>query len=255
VDRDFINSFATAAAICGKVFPVSFVLTAIGIDRADELGWEYAQDLLDTVLVEHRPHSLFQDLGFNSSAFPGELTYAWINPLRAEVLLKCTGSEVRRGLAVSTLKAHQGLKTRTRSSIALLARLASIVEGTAEQAFARELRWFVASEETAQLAEAIEIEARDGRVDLQLLVEFVYGQMIAWLPEQCVMVLDAGESLVGAVHPETAARFFNTRAIAQRAAGAFTSIKESLGQAGSCAILRPRTNTSTRLCRSSGPTA
>jgi len=188
--RGPIGSFLKLAALAGDQIPVNLLLAHLGISGEDR---ETLLDLLDESFGPDSSQPLFLDFEYRHPGLPGQLVYAFSDPIaRLEILRQMTSPE-RSLLGGSLLAFLEGaLPVATRDAARLFLEIATQAGSEQEQQkYARELAWWIGGDEAEELSGLLRKALRQRRMPPNVVWMVVDGTEYRWPPGRRLAVLDA----------------------------------------------------------------
>jgi hypothetical protein len=188
--REPVSRFLKLAALAGDQIPVDLLLAHLGISGDDR---ETLLDLLDDSFGPDSGQPLFLDFEYRHPGLPGQLVYAFSDPLaRLEILRHMTPQE--RSILGTGLLAflESALPPVTRDAARLFLEIATQAGSEQEQQkWARELAWWIGGDESGELPGLLRKAVRQRRMTPNLVWMVVDGTEYRWPPGRRLAVLDA----------------------------------------------------------------
>jgi tetratricopeptide (TPR) repeat protein len=234
--RERAWGFLKASALCGRYIPVARLRRYLGIagPQQDELI-----DLLDDILVDGAAASqILQDFEYSHPGFPGELVYAFSNPVSAPVILARTPNEERARLAarlIDDLLAQPGLHSR--SFVRLLLAVATHLDNDAQgvlDIYAHELNWWFEAEDAEEFSNALAARMQTGETPARDVWRAFQAIGFRWPAQRRLAVLNAFSG-AGDLPPGVLTRVLFERAKSQYELGHYD---EALGTSRACLGIR-----------------
>ena len=190
--RTRIQTFLSAASLCGDNIPVRSLLTLAGVSEDD---MDDQIDFIDETLGADSPLKLFAER-FQHPGFPGELVYGFSDPLPPQAILASmppSGAQQLAGQMLSFLTQRIGLHTRASVRLAVeLFRGIDTREARPERMeLERELTWWVPDTDVDETAAMIRDELERGIWTVGLVWTTANTVQARWRPQRALMVLDA----------------------------------------------------------------
>ena len=208
---DRMQRFLDLAALCGPNVPAEalFLHLELTAEQREEI-----LDLIDEELVDAEDTRLFVDHQYAHPAFPGLLTYSFLDPLLRHALLEPLLPEKRARMAGELLEfLNQSVPTHTRGMALLRFTLASYLEDDqARQFFLRELRVWIGPGEVEDLEAEFIRGMEDGRTSARDLLGAARQTEGFWPSFRRFAFLEAARTRLQDIPPEERLELHNQRA-------------------------------------------
>lgn len=212
---DRLQRFLDLAALCGRNVPAEILFHHLELeeDQREEL-----LDLIDEELVENEEARLFVDHQYGHPAFPGLLTYAFLDPRINHALLEPVTGIKRERMASELLDfLNQSVAIHTRGMTLLRLALARYLEeAQARQFFLREMRVWIGESEAEDFAADLAEGLAAGRMSARDLLGTASQTNEHWPAHRRLPFLDAARSNPGDLSPAERVELHNLRAEALR---------------------------------------
>jgi tetratricopeptide (TPR) repeat protein len=188
--REPVGSFLKLAALAGDQIPVTLLLAHLGISGDHR---ETLLDLLDESFGPDSSQPLFLDFEYRHPGLPGQLVYAFSDPMARLEILRHMTSQERSFLGVSLLAFLEGaLPVVTRDAARLFLEIATQAGSEQDQQkYARELAWWIGGDEAGELSGLLQEALRQRRLPPNVVWMVVDGTEYRWPPGRRLAVLDA----------------------------------------------------------------
>jgi tetratricopeptide (TPR) repeat protein len=185
-----IGSFLKLAALAGDQIPVILLLAHLGISGDDR---ETLLDLLDESFGPDSSQPLFLDFEYRHPGLPGQLVYAFSDPIARLEILRHMTSQERSLLGHNLLAFLEGaLPVVTRDAARLFLEIATQAGSEQDQQkYTRELAWWIGGDEAEELSGLLRKAVRQRRMPPDVVWMVVDGTEYRWPPGRRLAVLDA----------------------------------------------------------------
>jgi hypothetical protein len=189
-NRELIGRFLKLAALAGDPIPVSLLLAHLGF--AGEAREEML-DVLDESFGPEASNPLFLDFEYRHPGLPGQLVYAFSNPIARLEILRQMAPHERSLLGLNLLAFLEGaLAVTTRDAARLFLEIATQAGSERDhERCARELAWWIGKDEVEDLSKMLRAAIRERRLPPDLPWIVVDGTEGRWPAYRRLAVLDA----------------------------------------------------------------
>ena len=185
-----IGRFLKLAALVGDPIPVGLLLAHLG------LAGEAREEMLDVLDESFGPDSsnpVFLDFEYRQPGLPGQLVYAFSNPIARLEILRQMPPQERSLLGLNLLAFLEGaLAVTTRDAARLFLEIATQAGSEpGQERYARELAWWIGKDEAEGLTKMLRAAIREHRLPPDLPWIVVDGTEGRWPAYRRLAVLDA----------------------------------------------------------------